>query len=341
MNLRKHFALVFALLFLPGADVLAHPKTDTVILYNGDRITGEIKELDGGILKLGTDSMGTISIEWQEIARIDSKYYYEFQLSNGARHFGSVEKPSRPGQLIVAELGQDMEIEWLDLVRMRPIESKVIDRIDAYFSAGYAYTRANSLAQTSFNGNVSYENEKGRNTLDGRVNLTDSDDDSTSSSKIELNRAVWTKRPGVFSATFGTYEQNDELDLNYRLGVGMGIGRFFLDTYRNRLSGMAGLQVITEDNKSEGTDENLELALTSRYEAWRFNTPELNLDFGFSLYPSLTQSGRVRSSSDLNLRWELIEDLFFDITAYGTYDNRAEGDSGVDYGVTTGLGYDF
>jgi len=49
----------------------------------------------------------------------------------------------------------------------------------------------------------------------------------------------------------------------------------------------------------------------------------------------------LRSSSDLSLRWELFEDLFFDITAYGTYDNQAEGDSGVDYGVTTGLGYDF
>lgn len=341
MNLKIFPALVLAWLCLCSHNALAHPKTDIVTLYNGDRITGEIKELDGGILKLSTDSMGTISIEWQEIANIKSDYYYEFQLSSGARHFGSVEKSTRPGQLSIAELGSEKNLEWLDLVRMRPIESKVVDRIDAYFSAGYSYTRANSLTQTNFKGNIGYENEKSRNNLDGRMNFSDSDNTSSTSSKVDLNRAVWTKYPGIFRATFGSYEQNDELDLNYRLAFGGGVGRFFLDTYQNRLSGVVGLQVITEDNKSEGTEENLEMVLSSRYSAWRFNTPELHLDFSLNLYPSITETGRVRSSSDLSLRWELLEDLFFDITAYGSYDNRAEGDSGVDYGVSTGLGYDF
>jgi hypothetical protein len=341
VNLKLFPAILLALVCACSPNALAHPKTDTVTLYNGDRITGEIKGLDGGILTLGTDSMGTLSIEWQEIARIQSDFYYEFLLSSGARHFGSVEASARPGQLRIAELGAEKDVEWLDLVRMRPIESKVIDRIDAYFSAGYSYTRANSLTQTSFNGNIGYENEEGRNSLDGRMNFSDSDNNSSSSSKVDLARAIWTRYPGIFRATFASYEQNDELDLNYRLGVGGGAGRFFLDTYKNRLSGIVGLQVITEDNKSEGTEENLEMVLSSRYSAWRFNTPELHLDFSLNVYPSITQSGRVRSSSDLNLRWELIADLFFDITAYGTYDNRAEGDSGVDYGVSTGLGYEF
>lgn len=341
MNLKPIIALCLLPVCLFSLDVAGHPKTDVVILYNGDRITGEIKVLDGGILQLSTDSMGTVSIEWQEIARVESKYYYEVQNSNGSRHFGAIEASARPGQLVVAELSQNRQLEWLDVVRIRPIEDKVIDRIDAYFSAGYSYTRASSLTQTSVNANVAYENAQSRNRLDARSNFTDSDDDSSSSTKIDLDRAVWTKRQSVFRQFQSNYEQNDELDLNYRLGVGTGLGRYFLDTYENRLAGIIGLQVITEENKSEGTDENLEIYLSSRYDAWRFNTPELQLDFSLNLYPSVTDSGRVRSSSDLTLRWELVEDLFFDITAYGSYDNRAEGDSGVDYGVTTGLGYDF
>ncbi len=341
MKPKRIIPLLLLLLCANSLDAFAHAKTDIVTLYNGDRITGEIKELDGGILKLGTDSMGTISIEWQEIASVESEFYYEFQLSSGARHFGSIEKRDHPGLLRIAELGEGRDAQWLDVVRIRPIESEIVDRIDAYFSAGYAYTRANSLTQTSFKANIGYENERSRNRLDARSNLTDSDENSSSSSKVDLDRAIWTKRDGVFRSVQGNYEQNDELDLNYRVGAGAGLGRFFLDTYQNRLAGVLGLQVITEENKSAGTDQNIELYLTSRYEAWRFNTPELHLDFSLNLYPSITESGRVRSSSDLNLRWELIEDLFFDITAYGTYDNRAEGDNGVDYGVTTGLGYDF
>lgn len=341
VTLKRIIPLLLIPLCVVSLDALAHSKTDIVTLFNGDRITGEIKQLDGGILQLGTDSMGTISIEWQEIANIQSDFYYEFQLSSGARLFGSVEESTRPGQLVVAELGEEQDLEWLDVVRIRPIESNVIDSIDAYFSAGYSYTRANSLTQTSFRGDINYETEKSLNRLDGRTNLTESDDDSSSSSKIDANRAVWTSRRGVFRSTFASYEQNDELDLNYRFGAGAGLGRFLIDTYQNRLTGVVGLQVTTEDNKSEGTDENVEMLLSSRYEAWRFNTPELHLDIALNIFPSITDTGRLRSNSDITLRWELYEDLFFDLSAYGTYDNRSEGNSGVDYGVSTGLGYEF
>jgi len=341
VNLKRIINAMLIPLCVACLNVMAHSKTDIVTLFNGDRITGEIKQLDGGILVLSTDSMGTVRIEWQEIANLESEYYFEFQLSNGERLFGSVGEATRPQQLIVAVLGDERELEWLEVVRVRAIESNVIDSIDAYFSAGYSYTRANSLTQTSFRGTINYENEKSLNRLDGRTNLTDSDDDSSSSSNVDANRAVWTKRRGIFRATFANYEQNDELDLNYRLGVGAGMGRFFLDTYQNRLQGVIGLQVITEESKDEGTDENLEILLSTRYEAWRFNTPELYLDVGLKIFPSITDSGRVRSSGDIKLRWELYEDIFFDLSAYGTYDNSADGDSGVDYGVTTGLGYEF
>jgi len=60
-----------------------------------------------------------------------------------------------------------------------------------------------------------------------------------------------------------------------------------------------------------------------------------------SLYPSLTESGRVRGDSDIRIRWELIEDLFWDVTAYGTYDSRAESDQEFDYGITTGIGWNY
>ena len=38
-------------------------KDDTVYLKNGDRITGEFKKYEGGLLFLKTDGMSTVSIE--------------------------------------------------------------------------------------------------------------------------------------------------------------------------------------------------------------------------------------------------------------------------------------
>jgi len=323
----------------PG--VQAKAKTDVVTLYNGDRITGEVKSLDSGILSFSTDAMGTIKIEWQDIASLESQYFYEIRTSDGTRYLGSIKPTERKGQVQVADLEGEREFDSLQVVTMRPIEESTLDRLDLYFSAGYSYSRGSDITQTSVNTNISYENETSRNQLSGRANFTESRDDSTESSKLELDRAVWTARKNVFRSTFGSFESNDELGLESRIGAGMGLGRFFLDTSRHRLVGVAGLQVITEKIKSGGTDQNLELYLSSRYLAWHLNTPEFNLDLSLNLYPSLTDSGRVRSSSDLRLRWELLDDLFFDITAYGTYDNRADSSSGVDYGVTTGLGWEF
>ena len=60
-----------AMLGAPPA--VAAPKTDVVVLENGDRVTGEIKGLEHNRLRLSTDHMGTIYIEWDKIARLSSK----------------------------------------------------------------------------------------------------------------------------------------------------------------------------------------------------------------------------------------------------------------------------
>lgn len=333
--------LLILLLCAFSLDALAQRKTDIVTLYNGDRITGEIKSLDSGILNFSTESMGTINIEWQEIAKLESKYYYEIRLGSGKRFYGSIQPAKRPGQLLIQDLDGVQDLEWLQVVDMRPIEKHWFDRVDVYFAAGYSYSRASSVAQTSINADIGYEDEKSRSTLTGRTSITDDSENTTSSTKIDLDRAVWTARPNVFRSFFTNYESNDELALDHRVGVGMGLGRTFLDTYRNRLAGIAGLQLITEQSKVTGSDQNIELYLSSRFKAWNFNTPELNLDFILNLYPSLTDGDRLRSDSNLRLRWEIIEDLFFDITAYGSYDNKADANNDIDYGVTTGLGWEY
>jgi Protein of unknown function, DUF481 len=337
----RTLVLTLTLLSVISLDALARSKTDVVTLYNGDRITGEIKSLDNGILNYSTDAMGTLKIEWQEIATLQSDFYYEIRLSSGTRYFGSIVPSEQPGQLIVVDLDGDHPLDWLQVVGARPIEKKFIDRIDLYLAAGYSYDRGSAVAQTTINTTISYENEKARNTLSGRTSQTDSDGEDTSSTKVDVDRAIWTRHQKWFRAFTANYEANDELGLKHRIGIGSGMGRLILDSQKHRLVGVAGLQVITEKSKAGDQDQNLELYLSSRYRAWRFNTPELDLDFGFTLYPSLTDSGRVRSASDLRLRWELIADLFFDITSYATWDSESESNSGIDYGVSTGLGWEF
>src|SRR5688572_25888340 len=57
----------------------AAPKTDTIVLVNGNAITGEVKRLDRGILSYSTDYMGTLNIEWDKVAQLRSTQLMEIE----------------------------------------------------------------------------------------------------------------------------------------------------------------------------------------------------------------------------------------------------------------------
>ena len=335
-------AVLAALALLsPGAQ--AGRKTDIIILYNGDRVTGEIISLLGGILEVSTDSMGRLNIEWPEVASVDSKYHYELRLSNGERMYGSFDDNARPGQVVLVDIFGKHNVESLQVVEIRPIEDNLLDRIDIYLSTTFQYTKATDLGQISFNTDISYEDEASQTRFSGRTDLISSNDEESNSSRYDIERWSWRKnRSDSFRSLFANYEDNDELGLNRRIGAGYGVGRYWRDTNKTRFTGAMGLQAITESFSGQETNEDIELYLSTTFNTWKFTTPELDIDFTFNVYPSLTDSGRVRTDGNLRIRWELIEDLFWDVTAWMTSDNQAETeDSTIDYSITTGIGWEY
>ena len=64
---------VLVLVCLMSAGIVHAAKTDIVRLVNGDEITGELKSLDFGVLMYSTDSMGTVKIDWEDVAAITSQ----------------------------------------------------------------------------------------------------------------------------------------------------------------------------------------------------------------------------------------------------------------------------
>ena len=320
----------------------ANRKTDIITFYNGDKLTGEVKKLYAGLLEFSTGPMGTVKIEWQEIARLESLYNYEVRLTEGKRYYGRIDPSTRPGEITVSDVYGEHKISTLEIAEIRPVAKSFADRVDLYLALGFSYTQASSLGQGSFNTNMSYEDEKSRNSLAGRLNITHTSDDQTRSSKLDLSRQVWTKRQDLYRFSSGSYETNDELGLDFRFSAGGGLGKYFTDSFKSSWTGEIGMQVLTEKSIDGDTQESVEGVINTAYSTWKFDSPERNITFGISVYPSFTESGRIRADSDLQFRWEIISDLYWDITAFGTYDNKsADKNSQFDYGITTGLGWDY
>ena len=99
-----------------------------------------------------------------------------------------------------------------------------------------------------------------------------------------------------------------------------------------------------EELAGETSDQDTIEALgTVRWDWYRYDAPELDLSTTLQVIPNLTDTGRVRGELDVSLKWEMISDLFWELSYYHSYDSRpaTEGAEKSDYGVVTSVGYDF
>jgi hypothetical protein len=341
-------AAVLGLAWLCGlglaAPALAAPKTDVVTLVNGDRITGEVKGLEQGQLKLKTDAAGTIYVEWGKIASLKTDQYLQVELQSGVRHHGQAPEAANDATLRVVEDGQPQAIRLADIVRIDPIEQgELLKRLDGYLTAGYNFTKANDLQTFTFTGGLSARTEQRKWSLDGSTSLTSQqgNDDNKRWNLVGQWRRFLRDR--WFADGWGSFESNDELALDFRALVGGDIGRYLLQTNEREWGAYAGLAYNDESYTGRDQQDSLEALFGTQYSFFRYDHPEVSLNAMLNVYPSLTESGRLRAETKVYSRYEIVKDLFFEVSLYGSYDNQPgdRADSNSDYGLTTSLGYSF
>ena len=75
---------MFQGLVLPILFVLcwAAPLTaDVVLLFNGDRLTGDVQGLKTAKLSLKTRYAGTVNIDWSEVKSLDTEGFFQVRVS--------------------------------------------------------------------------------------------------------------------------------------------------------------------------------------------------------------------------------------------------------------------
>ncbi|WP_170185842.1 DUF481 domain-containing protein [Pseudoxanthomonas dokdonensis] len=336
--------------WLLAGNALAAPKTDVVVMRNGDRITGEIKGIERGILTFKTDSMGTLSIEWDEVAQIKTDQYLEIEESNGARRYGRLPELTEPGVLTLhpnaGGQGKDtvVRIDQRDAVHVVPLsEGNFFDRIDGHISAGLDAASANDSRQYTLSADATYRDpiRQWTATYDGAW------DKSTGNPSQARNAATLEQRRFLgedwFWSMGGSLATNDELDLHLRTLFGGGFGRYFLRDSQRELSGLFGVVVTREDYVGTPASSNTEGLLQGNYAFFRTSHPELDVSLALTLYPSFTVSGRWRSEASLKARYEIIKDLYYELSYINSRDNKpqTEGASESDWSIISSLGYKF
>ncbi len=333
------FIAVCCLSFLPSQA----QKNDTIYLSNGDRLTGELKKFEYGLLFLKTDAMQTVNIEFDRISTMYSSKQYEIRTTSGLRYFGSLMNSKIPGTINILTLTDTVPRPMWSIVQITSIKNQFFQRIDGSVSMGLSYTKATDVLQYNVAATATYRTTNYSTTFDMSSILSEVDSLISRNNDIGLSVTRFLKGKWL-AAVQVTDQQNSELDLDQRLQVGVGGGYDFVRNNSHRLSFITGLLANRERTIEEALEsKNIELLLSAQYKWFKYKHPKIDISSSFNVFPSLTTIGRTRLEYDLSSKIEILKDLFFDLTIYDNFDSVSSESSSSknDWGIITSLGYTF
>jgi len=333
-------ALVVAALFVPAS--LAAQKVDSLVMINDDVITGEIKELARGKLSYKTDDMGTLSIKWDKVKRLKTEHYYEIVMSSGWKYFGSLAWPDEDYRMVVVLTSADT-LDMHRVVSISRIRAGFFQRTSGYVDLGFSVTRANLQTEWTLGAQARYRAQKWAGSLTGNSYFRFQEDTSSNTSRNNLVGRADRLFKGKWSTGLTlSVEQNEELNLDLRQITGFGVGYSLTRTNDHTLLLNSSLLATNEkySTSADGTT-SLEILFGANYEAFRFDSPKLDLTVGLSVIPSLSDLGRVRTQLDFRTSYELIADFFLGLKGFVTYDSRPPTEDAVkaDYSVNFTIGW--
>jgi len=340
---RSCFRAVLLIFLLVLSQAVRAEKTDIVYLHNGDRITGEVKNLNRGMLEFKTDHMGTVLIEWDEILEIVSKTGHSIELTNGQRFYGPLAKPADGDMLAIKTSQGEVGVSTLDVIAMYAVEASFWERLDISASLGFSWDKGSNVGKYNLGLDAVYRRPQSISRAGFSSELTTQSESSTTR-RASLDGMHNVFKPNKkFVSYFGNLEHNDELGIDLRALLGAGYGWVPIRSQRNWFSLAAGFDVNREIPLQGETETNLEAVGMLSYEYYKYSHPERSFKFNFKVFPSITDFGRWRAnlSSDFNL--ELFSDLYWKMEIYADYDSDpiSSDAASSDYGVISGISYKF
>jgi putative salt-induced outer membrane protein YdiY len=322
----------------------------SVLLQNGDRLTGEIDGLSDSKLALKTSYAGTVRIAWDQIAELtghENKVMVEVQ--TGRRYAGSIEKLGE--RLYVQNEDVRTELEPRDVVSMVPMtDSKppgFWQLLQGNIDLGYSFTRGNSSqTQSSVGARGQYRTQtyKAQARLSSIFSETD-DGNPTSRHAVDarLDRFL---TPKMFAFGLTGFERNERQKLALRSKFGGGFGWTLRDNKRTQLNLLGGFTYTNEQFRAD--EEGEEDPRSSTGEGllgveWETN-PFLDVRFStkLSVHPNLVQSGRYRVEYDSSLRIPVLQSLTFSVSLFDRFDSQPRTDvKHNDYGLISAFGFAF
>jgi len=319
-------------------------------MNNGDRFTGEIKSLGYGELVFKSDYMeDSVHLDWKKVKTLESKDMFIVTLSNGDRITGVVRQDGPQNEedktFRIMSPDESVDVSPMEVILIGQQENSVWNQLTGSISYGFGFASGNSATNSSLAADVAFEGSKNSVALaassqfDSQANAKNTNRITFDSQYQRMLTNHWLAG-GLFSLL-----KSNQQDLNLRSTYGAGIGRRLIQTDRTALTVLGGGAYSHENytvqpENMEQVRSNAEALMGVTFSTFRFS--KLSLRSQTLVFPSLSDPGRLRFSSQSNLRIELMRNFNWNFQLYENYDTRPPVNAPKnDLGITTSVGWTF
>jgi putative salt-induced outer membrane protein YdiY len=322
-------------------------KDDVLVMKNGDHFTGEIKGMQRGTLSFKSAYMkDSVSVDWMEVANLTSADLFIITLADGNRITGTLRSTTPEdgiSELILDSDGNTEKVRQPDVIVVEQHERRFWNQLRGSADFGFSYTSGNNSTDVSTGADVKYGARVYSVGLNTTIQFSRSTEESTDRFTF-TNVNLRMVSPNWFTSSYVDLLSSGQQQLDLRSTVGGGIGRQFRQNSRTTLSATMG-GVYTHERYSQAvpgqsTLSSGELMLALAFTTFRFKTTDVSSLL--AVFPSMTDPGRVRLSSQTNLKFEILRNLYWNFRFYENYDSRPPVSAPKnDLGVTSSLGWKF
>jgi hypothetical protein len=306
-------------------------------------LVGEIKSMSRGIISIETDfSDSDFMIEWEKVVEIHSKQEYIISLDNGEREKSTINTdPSDKSKLFLSWSGNGLQVVNENVVYIKPVEDKFIDRLNASIDLGFSLTKANNLKQFTLRSYIGYMTDTW--SADGSLDAVRSSQDSIANTErtdasIGINYFIGKNWFTMLTAKF---LQNDEQKLELRATPKAGIGNYVIQTNYLYLGIYGGIAWNNETYTDPTIPSRSDAEANAGVEFNMFDMGDLGLLTTLSVYKSIKEGNRTRADFKFDIKYDLPLDFYIKLGYTLNYDSQpVEGASNNDYVFQTTFGWE-
>ena len=316
--------------------------TDKLILWDGNTIMGELKSLQQGKLEFKINKAGTIFAEWEHVHFLSANKFFEVENREGLYFYGTLNATTVERQLMITELSVISVLNMDDVVTIRRIKERFLDRVDGFLDLGLSFTSAESIFQYTVEANATYRERKYQSGFrltsfqtrqEGREDVV--------RDNFEFHYTRYHKKRYFSSGTFAL-NRSSELGLQYRVQIGYAFGRTFVQSKRNRFRGSLGFALSREQPIGDGPKQDFTWGVVNAsYRFFLFAFPKTDIFVDLSVLPGITDRSRYRVDFNGSIRREVFKAVTVNFSIFDSYDSDPppEATANHDFGYVLSVGW--